>query len=494
MKNKKYRNVICAILLLSLTLVACGTPSEKAQEGNAKTTTEAEDIDVQDKKDEIENSPEIDNDVNITGDDMYKINLDGISTTDDLEVRIEEHLASCIESLKARSEELRSEIDTYDKYCEQESKVSEFYTTIEDETNSMCIMLREYSAAYARMILDSDIPYKDKYKMVDDLKDCLYDDACDEINDEIYEGIMDDMKEHFYEGILEDAKDSTNYSDWYDTCSDEYSQWYDTASEVYSLYYDTASDIYSFYYDIAGELYSGDLERAEKIYSNFLDKISKKKNTGDDGTVKSDAVFDISIRNADSIDELEETIDTHVSECVQALVNEWIELSSDVDSYEKYCENVDEIENFHKHIEDSSEQILQMISEYCVVYANLIMESDSSAKDKYKEMEGLKDSIYDDACDLVKDEIYDDLFDSIKDYYYEGILKDAEDYVSYSEWSDIRGDAYSWWSDSRGEVYSEWSDVRSDIYSFWSDMRSELFSGDIEDANKEIQKFDEKLK
>lgn len=423
----------------------------------------------------------------------FNIDIEGITTGDELEIRIEEHLDGLIKSLYSRWEALSVEIDTYEKYCDDVTKVSEFYETVIDETNQMCIMLLDYSAVYARMILDADMSNNERYMAIDGINDCLYDDACDEIHDEIYEGILDEMNDYFYEGILDDAQDRANYSNWYDVCSDEYSQWYDTSSEVYSIYYDVASDIYSFYYDLSGELYSGDMERAEKIYEKFLQKIDKAKGIGSADSTLSDATFDTTIRTVTSVEELETTVDAHVSECIQSLKSGWTTLSEEIDTYDKYVEKIDKIEEFHTYIEDASNQILVMICEYGVSYAELIMQSDSSSKDKYNDFEDLKDCIYEDACELVKDDIYDGILDDIKDYYYEGILEDAKDYVKYSDWSDARSDAYSWWSDARGEVYSAWSDTRGDVYSFFSDMRGELFVGDIDRANEILLKFKEKV-
>lgn len=484
MKHRSLSAILCAIMMSSLLLTACGKTAETP--ATPVETTES----VVEETPKAEEEPKKEVSTDATG---FSINLDGVTTTDELEARIKEHLAGCIESLKSRGEDLRTEIDSYDKYCDQKEKVSEFYATVEEETNLMCIMLREYAAAYGRMILDSDMSNEDKYKAVDGINDCIYDDACDEINDEIYDRLMDDMNDHFYDGILKDGEDSAEYSEWYDVCSKEYSQWYDTSSEVYSLYYDAASDIYSFYYDMSSELYSGDLERAEKVYTKFLEKIDKKKNKGNNVDAGTNATFDTTLRSASSPKELEEVVDAHVSECVQALKQEWADFSSKVDTYDKYRDSIDDVEKFHDHIVESSEQILQMISHYGVSYANLIMESDSSSKDKYKDMEDLKDCIYDDACDYVKEDIYEDLLGEIKDYYYEGILSDAKDSIDYSEWSDARGDAYDWWSDARSDIYDAWSDTRSDIYSFCSDVRSELYSGDTEKANKEIEKFAKKI-
>ena len=463
--------LLAAAMLLSLT--ACGTETPQTsdtQPGTSSTDVSATEPSVGETEppEEATTLPEP---TDAPADYSYGIDLTGINTLDELETRIEEHLAASIASLNTQWEALQAEVDTYEKYVDNAEMVSDFYQTVIDETEQMCIMLYEYSAAYARMILDSDMSADDKYDAIDGINDCLYEDACDEINDEIYEGLLDDMNDYFYEGILSDAQDDVDYSDWYDVCSEEYSQWYDTASEVYGLYYDAASEIYSFYYDMASELYGRDFERAEKIYERFLEKIAKAKGQ-DSGSTNPNATFDTTLRTASTVEELETVVDAHVTECVQALWAEWEALSTDIDTFEEYQANVDAIEAFHSHVEDSASQIFVMICDYGVSYAELILQSDSSTKDMYNTFEDFKNCIYDDACEIVKDEIYEDLLNEIKDYYYEGIINDAKDNVQYSDWSDARGDAYSWWSDARGAVYSDWSDTRGDLYSFYSDMRS----------------------
>lgn len=489
---KKIIALLLAIIML-LSLAACGTEtsqSTETQPGASSTDAPATDpsAGTTEPSSDATTPPKS---TDKPAEYSYSIDLTGVTSLEEMEARIEEHLASTIDSLNTRWEDLAAEIDTYEKYVKNAERVSGFYQTVIAETEQMCIMLYEYSAAYARMILDSDLSADDKYDAIEGINDCLYEDACDEINDEIYEGLLDNMNDYFYEGILNDAQDDVDYSDWYDVCSSEYNQWYDTASEVYGLYYDAASEIYSFYYDMASELYGRDFERAETIYERLLEKIAKAKGQ-DNGTVDSNATFDTTLRTPSTVEELETVVDAHVTECVQALWAEWEALAADIDSFDEYMANVESVEAFHAHIEDSASQIFVMICDYGAVYAELILQSGSSPKDMYNAFEGFKDCIYEDACEIVKDEIYEDLLGEIKDYYYEGIIKDAKDSVQYSDWSDARGDAYSWWSDARGEVYSNWSDTRGDLYSFYSDMRSELYSGDIDGATDELQDFKDK--
>lgn len=502
----KKRGLLLILLVMLLSISACGetqkivgndieveetkasTEVSEPQQSEQATVEEEQSASTEQQVMPTEESNQPDEVIS-----SFSIDIEGVSTIDELEIRIEEHLDGLLESLGSRWKTLAAETDTYDKYCDNATKVSDFYQTIADETNQMCIMLFDYSAVYARMILDADMSNEEKYEAIDGINDCLYKDACDKIHDEVYKGILDKMNDYYYDGILEDAQDETDYSEWYDVYSDEYSQWYDTGSDVYSTYYDAASDIYAFYYDLSGELYAGDMERAEKTYEKFLHKIDKAKGIGSMEGTDADANLDTAILMASSVDELEATVDAHVSECIQALRSEWAGVSQEIDTFEKYVEQIDKVEEFHTYIEDSSNQILVMICEYGVSYAELIMQSDSTSKDKYKSFEDLKDCIYEDACEQIKDDIYDGILNDIKDYYYEGIVNDAKDSVEYGDWADARSDAYSWWADARSEVYSSWSDTRGDIYNFFTDMRSELYSGDIDRANEVLQKFKEKV-
>lgn len=490
---KKITAILLTIAML-LSLAACGTETPQSTETQpGASSTEGFAADPSAETMETSSSETVPPESTEKAIDYsYNIDLNGITALDELEARIEEHLAATITSLNSKWEALAAEIDTYEKYVENAERVSGFYQTVIAETDQMCIMLYEYSAAYARMILDSDMSADDKYDTIEGINDCLYEDACDEINDKIYEGILDDMNDFFYEGILNDAQDDVDYSNWYDVCSDEYNQWYDTSTEVYGLYYDAASEIYSFYYDMASELYSRDFERAEKVYERFLEKIAKAKGQ-DTGASNADAVFDTTLRSAGNVEEMETVVAAHVTECVQALRAEWDVLSTDIDTFDEYLDSIDDIEAFHTHIEDSDSQIFVMVCDHGASYAELILQPDSSTKDMYKAFEDFEDCIYEDACEIVKDEIYEDLLGEIKDYYYEGIINDAKDSVKYSDWSDARGDAYSWWSDARGAVYSDWSDTRGDLYSFYSDMRSELYSGDTDGASDELQNFKDKI-
>ena len=129
MKYKSLIVILFSSVLSMLFVTACGKPSETLSKSDDTIesvfgrTTKTKD----NAKEEITKKK-----VNVDS-TQFNINLDGVNTTDELEDRIGEHLAKCIESLQSRATDLINEIDTYDKYCDQIEKVSNFYRTVEEE-------------------------------------------------------------------------------------------------------------------------------------------------------------------------------------------------------------------------------------------------------------------------------------------------------------------------------------------------------------------------
>ena len=195
------------------------------------------------------------------------------------------------------------------------------------------------------------------------------------------------------------------------------------------------------------------------------------------------------IAHIDTIEELEDIVEKDVEETISVLNVEWEELSTEIDTYDKYIANVERIEKYYEQVNTNTEQLCVRLYVYTLNYAELIMESDESIDEKYDMFEDLYDCIYDSAGDELYDEIYDGILDEMYDIFYDGVLDEAYETVPYSDWSDVRSDEYGWWSDARSDVYDKWSDVRSDVYGFWSDIRAELWDDDIEKAAEELDEF-----
>ena len=209
----------------------------------------------------------------------------------------------------------------------------------------------------------------------------------------------------------------------------------------------------------------------------------------EDDNASTDIVWDLDM----TYEELETKIQQDTENIVSALSEEWETLKSDVDTYEKYLENMDLVEAFYEKIYDETELLAIRLREYCLIYSKLIVGSDMSYDDMYDELESIHDSLYEDAGEVIHDDIYDGILDEMYEYYYDGILDDAYEDAEYSEWSDARSEEYGWWSDARSDVYEEYSDFRSDSYELYSDLRGEIYSEDMEDALEDIDDFEKDI-
>lgn len=99
---KKIVALLLAIVML-LSLVACTETTEPSSETTAPPASTDKPADY-----------------------SYSIDLTGVTTLEELEARIEEHLAASIASLNTQWKELAAEIDTYEKYVENAERVSAF--------------------------------------------------------------------------------------------------------------------------------------------------------------------------------------------------------------------------------------------------------------------------------------------------------------------------------------------------------------------------------
>lgn len=209
-------------------------------------------------------------------------------TIDELKELVEKEVEDCIASMNETLEQLETDLDTYEKYMENSERMESFYSNVNEETRSLCLTMREYALAYAKLIFSDGYFEKDKYEEpadlfddiydeLDNLYDDIYDDAGDDIYDGVYDGVLDDIYDVFYDGILDDAYDDADYEEWSDARSDEYERWSDTRSDVYDEWSDLRSDIYDFWSDLRGDAWDDDMEDAEEDIQDFQEDIDKLK-------------------------------------------------------------------------------------------------------------------------------------------------------------------------------------------------------------------------
>jgi hypothetical protein len=250
--------------------------------------------------------------------------------------------------------------------------------------------------------------------------------------------------------------------------------------------------------------YSDDEEStsASQIDANSINTESDNKDTQKDtATIKDSSTGDNDVAIIQppttitimGFSDLDEAVSNEVNEIIDNLDSEYQNLVANIDTYEKYQDNIDKIEAFYAVILEDTRTLCIRMREYSIKYAEAILSSDQSNDDKYEDFDELLDVIYEDASDEILDEIYNGILDEVLDDFYNGALDDKPDGISYDEWYDIRSDEYDWWSDTRSDVYDEWSDLRSDVYDLWSDIRGELWDDDIEKAKDDLIDFIEEV-
>lgn len=196
---------------------------------------------------------------------------------------------------------------------------------------------------------------------------------------------------------------------------------------------------------------------------------------------------------ATTLEELSELVSQEMDARVAVLNEQYEKLQAEIDTYDKYIENQEKIEDYYSSVYHDMQDTCIRMREYCVKYVQVILESEKENDEKYDDLEEMYDVIYEDAGEDIYDEFYDGVLEDIYDVYYDGILDDAYDAVAYKEWSEARSEEYERWSDARSAAYECWSDFRSEVYEFWSDMRSEFWDDDIDRAQEKIQDFQDDI-
>ena len=196
---------------------------------------------------------------------------------------------------------------------------------------------------------------------------------------------------------------------------------------------------------------------------------------------------------AGTIEELEELIDKDLEETFAGLQGEFETLMSEIDTYDKYIENIGKVESFYGRILSETQVMDIRLREYSICYTEIVMKSGGSYEDRYDAIGDMYDLIYDDACGEVYDAVYDDLLGEMYDLIYRGVVKDGYDDAPYEAWYDTSSEAYDMWADCKSDVYDEWSDAKSDIYDFWSDVYGHVYDDDREKINEEIADFREDI-
>lgn len=200
-----------------------------------------------------------------------------------------------------------------------------------------------------------------------------------------------------------------------------------------------------------------------------------------------------SAKDFSTLDGIETAVTEDVENTISELEKEFDSLKSEIDTYDKYLQNTSEIEDFYNKIVKTNEDVCIRLYEYALEYANIVVNSNSDSYDKYDDLKGIYDCIYDDAGKDIYNGIYDGVLKDMYKAFYEGVLDDSPDDDGYSKWSDTCSQEYDWYSDACSDTYDFYSDTSSDIYDFYSDVGSAIYKDDMSKAQKRIDKFEAKI-
>lgn len=179
-------------------------------------------------------------------------------------------------------------------------------------------------------------------------------------------------------------------------------------------------------------------------------------------------------KDVSTLDGIEAAVSEDVENTISGLEKEFDSLKSEIDTYDKYLQNTSEIEDFYNKIVKTNEDVCIRLYEYALEYAKIVVNSNADSYDKYDDLKGIYDCIYDDAGNDVCDGIYKGVLEDMYKAFYKGVLNDSPDDDGYSEWSDACSQEYDWYSDACSDTYDFYSDTCSDIYDFYSDVGSAI--------------------
>ena len=108
--------------------------------------------------------------------------------------------------------------------------------------------------------------------------------------------------------------------------------------------------------------------------------------------------------SASSLDEIEEMATKDVEDTKEKLESKRDALSEEI--LDSYTKNVNKVKAYYDDALKQTELLSIRLREYAYKYAELIMKEDTSYKEKYKDLSGIYEYIYDDAAKTMYD-IYD---------------------------------------------------------------------------------------
>ena len=135
----------------------------------------------------------------------------------------------------------------------------------------------------------------------------------------------------------------------------------------------------------------------------------------------------------DDEDTLRDAVDSQTEDLKNRLTVQSQTLTSEIDSYDAYKENVDKVEEFYDTVVTETNKTLILLRKDSSAYAAALLASDRDQDDIYNDLDDIVDDVYDGGCDDISDDIYDGLMDDMRDAFYDGVLDDSDVTDDYAQ-------------------------------------------------------------
>ena len=119
------------------------------------------------------------------------------------------------------------------------------------------------------------------------------------------------------------------------------------------------------------------------------------------GDTKTDAPIVTQSKNNLSAEEFETAVTKDVESAIASLAAEYETLAADINSYDKYVNNIEAVETFYVKALEDTDNLGVKLRQYCIDYAENVFASDRTNGQKYDDFEVMYDVVYEDARDAV---------------------------------------------------------------------------------------------
>ena len=252
------KTIVTVLVISCLTFIGCGSDQVSEQEEPNKTEQALTNQDDEAK------TPDI------------KTESFTYATPNEVVADIENDINLMVSRAKEEYNTLLSEVDTYDKYCDNSALVDTFFANLEEQTNALFDKSGQKSAYYFRLALEQFEDNTNLEQVFEDYYDSVYDAAYENFYEEIYDRLFDDIYDDIYDTMLDEAYDKVPYQEWSEASSDFYNKWSDAHEQAYLAYSNARNKAYVLYTNMRSNALYGDTRDYDTIMADVYETLDKQ--------------------------------------------------------------------------------------------------------------------------------------------------------------------------------------------------------------------------